>query len=348
MLRVVTPVRLARVSAAPVLWPRLASEDVPGEDVASCPFIYLGLPTGVQSRVAAGNMEYLAVYLIVAGAFAQLGVCRPDLGNYIHGYQQYHNILEYPQAHHHVFPAQAHLSSLGSHSVYENGYAGHSGAHGYSHIQPYHGPIAIPVVLPSGHLADTPEVAAAKIHHLGAVAQAKADKYYSGHAGSGYGGAYGYSSSYHGYAVPVVLPNGHIADTHEVAAAKSAHLLAVAKAKAEQYYSGHGEGYGYGEAYGYSGSHHGYGIPVVLPNGHIADTPEVAHAKNAHLAAVAHAKAQEALHYDHEQKYHDDEYYHHIPLHVSHQLIHVPHQVSDSLAHGFVSHLYTPHWFSDL
>lgn len=150
-------------------------------------------------------------------------------------------------------------------------------------------------MLPSGHLADTPEVSVAKSHHLAAVAQAKADKYYSGHSEYGYGGAYGYSGSHHGYGIPVVLPNGHIADTHEVAAAKSAHLLAVAKARADKY-AGYGAGYGY-DSHEYSGSYHGYGVPHVKADGHIADTHEVAAAKAAHMAAVAHAKAEQALHW---------------------------------------------------
>lgn len=38
----------------------------------------------------------------------------------------------------------------------------------------YHGPLASPVVLPSGYLADTPEVAAAKGAHLAAFAQSSA------------------------------------------------------------------------------------------------------------------------------------------------------------------------------
>lgn len=178
----------------------------------------------------------------------------------------------------------------------------------------YQGPTAVPVLLPSGHLADTPEVSHAKHHHLSAVAQARADQYYKGHAEQGYGGAYGYTGSYHGYAVPVVLPNGHIADTHEVAAAKSAHLLAVAKAKADKYYSGHGQGYGYGDhEYGYSGSFQGYGIPVVLPNGHLADTHEVAAAKSAHLLAVAHAKEKQAYHYYDDSSSHYE--HHHEPYH---------------------------------
>lgn len=186
------------------------------------------------------------------------------------------------------------------------------------HNIPYHGPIAIPVVLPSGHLADTPEVAVAKSHHLAAVAQAKADKYYSGHSEYGYGGAYGYSGSHHGYGIPVVLPNGHIADTHEVAAAKSAHLLAVAKARADKY-AGYGAGYGY-DSHEFSGSYHGYGVPHVKADGHIADTHEVAAAKAAHMAAVAHAKAEHAQQWAHHQYDHADHHTYELEDHHEYEL----------------------------
>ncbi|XP_046671097.1 cuticle protein 2-like [Homalodisca vitripennis] len=89
---------------------------------------------------------------------------------------------------------------------------------------------------------------------------------------------------------------GHIADTHEVAAAKGEHFAAVAKAES---YSGYGLDYsgryagGYGEYSGaYSGAHyvapyHGpHAKPVVLKSGYLADTNEVAAAKQHHLEAL--------------------------------------------------------------
>ncbi|XP_046671090.1 glycine-rich cell wall structural protein-like [Homalodisca vitripennis] len=191
----------------------------------------------------------------------------------------------------------------------------------------YHGPIAIPHVLHNGYLADTHEVAAAKSAHLAALATQSHGHGYGG--GYGYGGAYGYGGGYgyegsngygggHGYnqdevysgsygghgdfryhgpiAIPHVLHNGHIADTHEVAAAKAEHFAAVAKAKAHagygQDYSGRYAG-GYGEYTGaYSGAHyvvpyHGpLAKPVVLKSGYLADTHEVAAAKHHHLEAL--------------------------------------------------------------
>lgn len=64
-------------------------------------------------------------------------------------------------------------------------------------------------------------------------------------------GQYG---GYHGLqAVPHVLPSGHLADTHEVAAAKAEHFSAVAKAASHGGYAG---GYGHGGALGgYAGSY---------------------------------------------------------------------------------------------
>lgn len=127
----------------------------------------------------------------------------------------------------------------------------------------YRGPLASPVVLPSGYLADTPEVAAARSAHLAAVAT-RAGAYGAGSYSAGYGdgpyagagaayasgvygafraAAYGGASSAagaHRYAgplgAPVVLPSGYLADTHDVAAAKQAHLAAVANAAARSSY----------------------------------------------------------------------------------------------------------------
>lgn len=120
---------------------------------------------------------------------------------------------------------------------------------------PWYG-YAAPTVLPSGYLADTPEVAAAKAAHFAEVAKA--------------GGVVPY--------VPVVTPNGYLADTPEVAAAKAAHFAEHAKAAGLPYYP-------YAYPYAYST----FAAPVVLPGGYLADTPEVAAAKVAHFAE--HAKA---------------------------------------------------------
>lgn len=66
----------------------------------------------------------------------------------------------------------------------------------------YHGPEAKPVVLPSGHLADTHEVAALKSLHLGALSQASSH----GHGDHHDDGDHGHSgAAYHGpHALPKV------------------------------------------------------------------------------------------------------------------------------------------------
>ncbi|XP_046671068.1 cuticle protein 5-like [Homalodisca vitripennis] len=162
--------------------------------------------------------------------------------------------------------------------------------------QGYHGPQAIPHVLPSGHLADTHEVAAAKAEHFR-------------------------RRQYHGpIAIPHVLHDGHIADTHEVAAAKAEHFAAVAKAQAHAGHGDHGDyhgddgryagGYdshsGFSGAYhggsGYVGAYHGpLAKPVVLPSGYLADTHDVAAARGHHYQALAQAHHHSS----------GDEHYHH-------------------------------------
>ncbi|XP_054285877.1 uncharacterized protein LOC129002239 [Macrosteles quadrilineatus] len=164
----------------------------------------------------------------------------------------------------------------------------------------YHGPTAKPIVLHSGYLADTHEVAAAKNAHLAALAKGShygGDNEYSN--GQEYSGSYRYDGHhgvirYHGpTAIPHVLHNGHIADTHEVAAAKAEHFAAVAKAKA---HGGYGDNYSgrYASDYGTDHGHPNHVVPyhgplakpVVLKSGYLADTHEVAAAREHHLQAL--------------------------------------------------------------
>ncbi|XP_054258260.1 cuticle protein 5-like [Macrosteles quadrilineatus] len=158
----------------------------------------------------------------------------------------------------------------------------------------YHGPTAKPVVLHNGYLADTHEVAAAKNAHLAALA--KESNYGYGH-GQEYSGSYDSHHGdirYHGpTAIPHVLHDGHIADTHEVAAAKAEHFAAVAKAEAHggygDHYSGrYGSGYGadHGHSHHVTPYHGPLAKPVVLKSGYLADTHEVAAAREHHLQAL--------------------------------------------------------------
>lgn len=126
---------------------------------------------------------------------------------------------------------------------------------------------------PDGRVVDTAEVAHAKAVHFNAVAKAQ-----------GYGG-------YHG-----VVP----ADTPEVAHAKSAHFAAVAESKSRNgawddgHYDGRWDGAWDGAwdgRYAYASNWYGQHVPVIA-NGVPVETPEVQHAKAAHAAAHAEAKAR--------------------------------------------------------
>lgn len=112
---------------------------------------------------------------------------------------------------------------------------------------------------------------------------------WAGHGLAGHGWA-GHGLAGHGYAGhgPVVLPSGYLADTPAVAAAKGAHLTAVAHTAHRDYAHGYAHGYNYAPAvHGYAHGH-GYHVPTVLPSGYLADAPDVAAVKAAHLTALAH------------------------------------------------------------
>lgn len=64
---------------------------------------------------------------------------------------------------------------LKGYAVVKSGTEGHVGASAWQTGTPYNGPLAWATVLPSGYLADSPDVAANKIAHLGAVTQAYAE-----------------------------------------------------------------------------------------------------------------------------------------------------------------------------
>lgn len=90
--------------------------------------------------------------------------------------------------------------------------------------------------------------------------------------------------------------NGYQLDTPEVAHAKAAHFAAHAEANARNY--GHGLYHGVAAPVAYAGHYGGHyaghyagpqHIPVIGPHGVPLDTPEVAHARAAHLAAHASA-----------------------------------------------------------
>lgn len=173
-------------------------------------------------------------------------------------------------------------------------------------------------------LLDTPEVAHAKAAHLAAHAQAStvhgawapAGGYLAGPGGYG-GGHGGYAAGHYGapaaglikYGPAPLAHDGRVVDTPEVAHLKAAHAAAHSAAHG---YGGHGYGGGLGPiAHGAQLAPLGYGAPLAHGAGYAAgygkwngppahiqlthdgqyvvDTPEVQHARAAHLAQYAHA-----------------------------------------------------------
>ncbi|CAH0555787.1 unnamed protein product [Brassicogethes aeneus] len=152
---------------------------------------------------------------------------------------------------------------------------------------------------------DTPEVQHAKALHFAAHAKARSGLHYRKRRS-----VYGYSGNH--YEVPAIAHDGTPLDTAEVAALKSAHLQAhnealqrIHHARSQQpHYHNHDDGqYHHHQAspyhQGFSSNHYNNFAPAPAQtypayhqnyNGAPVDTPEVQHAKAAHLAA--HAKAR--------------------------------------------------------
>lgn len=102
----------------------------------------------------------------------------------------------------------------------------------------------------------------------------------------------GHAGYYHGPPAPLAH-DGRVIDTPEVAHAKQAHLAAHAAAAAKAaHYGGYDAGYSHHDGnhgnyhVGYHTAYHGPPAPLGH-DGRVVDTPEVAHAKAAHLAAHA-------------------------------------------------------------
>ncbi|KAL0126753.1 hypothetical protein PUN28_005250 [Cardiocondyla obscurior] len=129
---------------------------------------------------------------------------------------------------------------------------------------------------------------------------------------------------YHGPPAPIGH-DGRVMDTPEVAHAKAAHLAAVAEAAARiphkmASYAGNQNYHGYNEPASvghrtYHGDYEYHGPPAPLDHdGRVVDTPEVARARAAHLAAYNHIASSTPVAFDHSQVYkppvysHDDYY----------------------------------------
>ncbi|XP_036148392.1 uncharacterized protein LOC105828751 [Monomorium pharaonis] len=125
---------------------------------------------------------------------------------------------------------------------------------------------------------------------------------------------------YHGPPAPIGH-DGRVVDTPEVAHAKAAHLAAVAEAAARVPhgvvpYAENQDYHGYVKpvSVGHQMYHSGYGYhgpPAPLDHdGRVIDTPEVARAKAAHLAAYNHIASSRPVAYDHSQIYKPPVYSH--------------------------------------
>lgn len=130
---------------------------------------------------------------------------------------------------------------------------------------------------------DTPEVAAAKIAHFAAHAEARAQHHHL-YKRSIWGGQ-AYAAPWSHAAAPVQIHNGVPVDTPEVQHAKAAHFAAHAAAGHAIAPASH-----YSAAPAYHSGH--YAAAPVIANGVPIDTPEVQHAKAAHFAAVAEAQSR--------------------------------------------------------
>ncbi|XP_020285739.1 uncharacterized protein LOC109855674 [Pseudomyrmex gracilis] len=122
-----------------------------------------------------------------------------------------------------------------------------------------------------------------------------------------YGTQAGY---YHGSPAPLAH-DGRVVDTPEVAHAKQAHLAAYAAeaAKAAHHSGGYFGDESDGDNYvGYHGAYHGPPAPLGH-DGRVVDTPEVAHAKAAHLAAHAE-EISKVAHLSHFDPYSHAKWYH--------------------------------------
>ncbi|KAL6257500.1 hypothetical protein P5V15_011070 [Pogonomyrmex californicus] len=141
---------------------------------------------------------------------------------------------------------------------------------------------------PDGKVLDTPEVAQAKAAHLATQAYEAARNT----LGYGYAPAL-YAPAVYAPAITYGAPvgtDGRVVDTPEVAQAKAAHLAAHAQEAAKTIGL-----IPYGAlAYATSPAFYAYSYAPLGPDGRVIDTPEVAQAKAAHLAAHAQAAARNA------------------------------------------------------
>ncbi|KAG7212363.1 hypothetical protein KM043_012684 [Ampulex compressa] len=162
----------------------------------------------------------------------------------------------------------------------------------------YNGPLA--PIGKDGRVIDTPEVAHAKATHLAALAEASSRNSYSVPSYDdasivGYSKPASYSANTHhigyGYQGPKAPldQEGRVVDTPEVANAKAEHFAAYSSAVSNTAHAPLVSAGTYPQAYtapAYGQAYRGPAAPLAQ-DGRVAYTPEVAHARAAHLAAYA-------------------------------------------------------------
>ncbi|XP_044743476.1 shematrin-like protein 1 [Chrysoperla carnea] len=259
-----------------------------------------GVPLELPANVAARAQHAVAVAQTKARDYGYAGALYGGHGLYGHGlYAAQHVPVIGP----HGVPLEppANVAARLQHAAAHAAARAHTGYYGHwrkrrsvygAYYGGYPGPQHIPVIGPNGVPLEPPANVAARAQHAAAHAAASHGAYYAPGAYGAYGGygAYGAYGAY-GHGVPLTI-NGVPQDTPAVAHAKVAHFAAVAEAKSRV-----GLGYGapyaglyaagpYAAPYGYARLSHS-GLPL--------DTPEVAAAKVAHLAA--HAAVAHGAHY---------------------------------------------------
>lgn len=196
----------------------------------------------------------------------------------------------------------------------------HAVSHSYaSHAAPLsHGLIAGPYahgIVGHGVPHDTPEVAAAKLAHFAAHAEARAAHHL--YKRSAWGG-----QSWNHAPAPVIH-NGVPVETPEVQQAKAAHAAAHAavQSHAPAHYAPAAPAWNHGPA-APSWNHQAQAPAPQIHNGVPVETPEVQHAKAAHFAAVA--EAQSRSHSAPAHHHHHAAPAHYAPVHHQGSAYHIP------------------------
>lgn len=239
----------------------------------------------------------------------------------IHGFQVAGTNLPSPI---HPIAAPAHQALIVSHAspIVHSSPIVHAVSHQYAaHAAPWsHAVVAAPWshgIVGHGVPHDTPEVAAAKLAHFAAHAEARAAHHL--HKRSAWGGP-SYQSWNH--APAPVIHNGVPVETPEVQQAKAAHAAAHA---AVQSHAPAAPQWNHGPAapqwnHGPAAPSWNHAPAPQIHNGVPVETPEVQHAKAAHFAAVAEAQSRSHS----APAHHHSGPSHYAPVHHQGNAYHIP------------------------